>query len=182
VAEEVPIREIRLVDMDLPGSQLVGAVRGSPIVGDTWFVGFEHPLSVSRVEQGRATAMLPRELPLRAGTALAVSSVVGATSHGQRRRTFLEYIERERAHPHRAFLHYNSWYDIGYFSKYDERAALAVIVAYGTELAERRGVQLDSFLFDDGWDDPQTLWRFHEGFPRGFTQLREAAARPSCLR
>jgi hypothetical protein len=177
VAGDVPIREIRLVDMDLPGAQVVGAVRGSPIEGDTWFVGFEHPLSVGRVDQGRATATLPRELPLRAGTALVVSSVVGTTSYGQRRRRFLQYIERERAHPHRSFLHYNSWYDIGYFSKYDEAAALAVITAYGTELAERRGVQLDSFLFDDGWDDPQTLWRFHDGFPQGFTQLREATAR-----
>jgi hypothetical protein len=38
-------------------------------------------------------------------------------------------------------------------------------------------VELDSFLFDDGWDDPKTLWGFHDGFPRGFSRLREAAAR-----
>jgi len=38
-------------------------------------------------------------------------------------------------------------------------------------------VELDSFLFDDGWDDPHTLWGFHDGFPNGFTPLRDAAAR-----
>ena len=38
-------------------------------------------------------------------------------------------------------------------------------------------MELDSFLFDDGWDDPKTLWGFHSGFPRGFSGVREAAAR-----
>ena len=36
---------------------------------------------------------------------------------------------------------------------------------------------LNSFLFDDGWDDPKTLWGFHSGFPNGFSPLRDAAAR-----
>ena len=35
---------------------------------------------------------------------------------------------------------------------------------------------LDSFLFDDGWDDPKTLWAFNAGFPDGFRRLRTAAA------
>ena len=26
-------------------------------------------------------------------------------------------------------------------------------------------------VFDDGWDDPRSLWRFHQGFPKGFTPL-----------
>jgi len=29
------------------------------------------------------------------------------------RRDFLAYLELERAHPYRTFLHYNTWYDIG---------------------------------------------------------------------
>jgi hypothetical protein len=99
------------------------------------------------------------------------------TRPGQLRRDFLRYVERERAHPYRTFLHYNSWYDIGYFSKYSEPEALAVIDAFGTELVRKRGVVLSSFLFDDGWDDAATLWGFHAGFPNGFTPLREAAAR-----
>ncbi len=176
-AGEMPIREIRLVDLELPGGEVMGTVRGSPIVSGNWFLGFEHPLSESAVENTRATCVVPRELPLRPGTALVYSSVVGTTPDGQRRRTFLEYVERERAHPYRPFLHYNSWYDLGYFSKYDEAGALAVVTAYGTELTQRRGVRLDSFLFDDGWDDPQTLWHFHGGFPDGFATVRQAAAR-----
>ena len=36
---------------------------------------------------------------------------------------------------------------------------------------------LSSFLFDDGWDDPASLWGFHAGFPQGFARVRDAAAR-----
>ena len=34
---------------------------------------------------------------------------------------------------------------------------------------KKRGVRLDSFLFDDGWDNPGSLWEFNKGFPDGFT-------------
>jgi hypothetical protein len=36
-------------------------------------------------------------------------------------------------------------------------------------------VKLDSFLFDDGWDDHKSLWKFNEGFVNGFTSVRETA-------
>ena len=36
---------------------------------------------------------------------------------------------------------------------------------------------MDSFLFDDGWDDTGRLWQFNSGFPKGFAPLRDAAAR-----
>jgi len=172
-----PVREIELVDIRVPGSVVSGTVKGSPIVAGQWFAGLEHPLAVSSVEGGRARAVLTRELPLRPGAPFTLSSVVGITRPGQLRRDFLAYVERERAHPYRTFLHYNSWYDIGYFSKYNETEALAVIDTFGTELAKKRGVVLSSYLFDDGWDDPKTLWGFHGGFPNGFTPLRAAAAR-----
>lgn len=175
--EPLAIEEIHLLDLDLPEATVVGSVRGSPIVGRGWFAGFEHPLSQSRVAGARARAWLDRELPLRPGAPLVCSAVIGATGSTRVRRAFLEYLERERAHPYRPFLHYNSWYDLGYFSKFDEAGALEVIRAFGTELHERRGVVLDSFLFDDGWDDAATLWHFHAGFPHGFTAVRAAAAR-----
>ena len=173
----LPVREIVMLDFDLPKAEVSGTVKGSPIVAGLWYAGFEHPLSASSVAGGRARASLQRELPLRPGATFTASSVIGAVRPGQLRRDFLHYVERERAHPYRTFLHYNSWYDIGYFSKYSEPEALAVIDAFGTELVRKRGVTLSSFLFDDGWDDPATLWGFHAGFPNGFARVREEAAR-----
>jgi hypothetical protein len=173
----VPVSEVALVDLEVPGAEVRGAVRGSPIVAGSLFLGFEHPLSQSTVQGTRARSVLPRELPVRPGTAPAYSSVIGVARPGQLRRDFLAYLERERAHPYRTFLHYNSWYDIGYGNPFDEAAALGAIEAFGTQLQARRGVTLDSFLFDDGWDDPTTLWSFNAGFPRGFAPLKDATGR-----
>src|SRR6185369_10501532 len=135
------------------------------------------PLSASSAGGGRVRCTLAQTLPIRDGRSAEVSAVLGVTRPGQMRRDFLGYVERERAHPYRTFLHYNSWYDIGYFSQYNESDALAAIDAVGKNLVRQRGVVLDSFLFDDGWDDPKTLWGFHAGFPNGFARVREAAAR-----
>lgn len=172
---ELPLREISLFDFSAPHSWVSGTVRGTPIVVGDAYYAFEHPLANNGVDGDRIRCRMPRTLPLRPGTTLEASSVVGVTRAGQLRRDFLAYVERERAHPYRTFLHYNSWYDIGYFSKYDEADALAAVNAFGTELHERRGVTLDSYLFDDGWDDPATLWHFHSGFPNGFAAVRDAA-------
>jgi hypothetical protein len=173
--KDVPISRVQLIDLALPGAHVVGSVNGSPIVAGNLFVGFEHPLSQSKVRGDRATAWMERELPLRAGQTVTYSSVMGMAREGQMRRDFLAYLERERAHPYRTFLHYNSWYDLGYFTPYSATDAVDRINAFGRELTEKRGVKLDSFLFDDGWDKHDSLWRFNSGFPDGFTPLKQAA-------
>ncbi len=172
---DVPIREIALIDLEVPGASVCGTVKGSPVTAGTWFFGFEHPLSFSTAGR-RARCGLERTLPLKAGQTAVYSCVLGAAREGQLRRDFLAYVERERAHPYRTFLHYNSWYDLGYFTPFDEAGALGVIEAFCRELHERRGVTLDSFLFDDGWDD-RRLWGFNGGFPQGFGPLKEETAR-----
>ena len=174
--QALPLKEIVLLEVPLPNARFTGTVDGSPVVTETAFFGVEHPLSINRGEMGFVRCFLPRGTALLSGESFGCSSVIGFVTPGQLRRDFLGYLERERAHPYRPFLHYNSWYDIGYFSKFDEKAALNVIHQYGEELVKQRGVKLDSFLFDDGWDDYKTLWRFHEGFPNGFGPIREATA------
>ena len=174
---EVPLRAVTLLEMRAPDAMTPGTVRGTPVVIGNAYVALEHPLADNAVDGDRVRCRMTRTLPLRPGTALELSSVVGVTQSGQMRRDFLAYVERERAHPYRPFLHYNSWYDIGYFNRYNEADALAAITALGTELHEKRGVTLDSFLFDDGWDDPTTLWHFNAGFPDGFTRVEAATHR-----
>ena len=173
--KDLAISRVELVDAKLPDAHVVGNVSGSPIVAGNLFLGFEHPLSQSKLAGGRATAWIDRDLPLRAGQTVEYSSVIGVARAGQMRRDFLAYIERERAHPYRTFLHYNSWYDLGYFTPYSAADAVDRINAFGRELRERRGVKLDSFLFDDGWDKHDSLWKFNSGFPEGFTPLKDAA-------
>jgi hypothetical protein len=175
VEGDLPISEVRLLDFTDPGAHVAGTVKGSPIVDDTMFFGVEHPLSWSKVEAGHATAGITRQLPLRSGQSVTYSSVAGIAAPGQMRRDFLAYLEAERPRPYDPFLHYNSWFDLGYENRYDEGGAIDRIDAFGRELVDKRHVQVDSFLFDDGWDDPHSLWGFDSGFPHGFTPVAEEA-------
>jgi hypothetical protein len=176
-ANDVAIREVRLFDFLAPFAEVSGTVKGSPIVAGDYFLGLEHPLSQCVAEKYQVRCSIQRELPLKTGQTIQYSSVMGMSPPGQMRRGFLNYVERERAHPYRPFLHYNSWFDIGFGNRYDLAAALDAIRAFGEELHVKRGVKLDSFLFDDGWDDPRSLWSFDSGFPDGFTPVKEEAAK-----
>ena len=169
------LTRIELIDAVIPGAVVSGNVKGSPVTAGTWFFGFEHPLSDCRVRSNRASCWLPRELPLLAGQSVTYSSVIGVAHAVELRRDFLKYVELERAHPYRTFLHYNSWYDLGYFDRYNEQGAVAVVQSFGDQLTKQRGVKLDSFLFDDGWDDPATLWKFNPGFPDGLAKVTQTA-------
>jgi hypothetical protein len=173
------VKEIVLFDEKVPAAQTVGTVDGSPVVAGNFFFGYEHPMSRNTV---RADSMVHcsflRNAVLQAGETLTQSFVVGVVSAGQLRRDFIAYVERERVHPYRPFLHYNSWFDIAWDKqKFDEAQSLDAIDQLGSELVQKRNVQMDSFLFDDGWDDDTSLWKFHSGFPSGFSPLKTEAAK-----
>ncbi|AEU35290.1 hypothetical protein [Granulicella mallensis] len=174
---DLPIAEVRLLQFADAGAKVDGSVKGSPVVDGNLFFGFEHPLSVSVVNGGVVRTSLFRDLPLRAGQAITYSAVVGTSQPGQMRRAFLAYLENERPRAYEPFLHYNSWFDLGYENRFDEAGAMNRVNEFGRHLVVERHVKLDSFLFDDGWDDPKTLWGFNSGFPNGFKKTGETAAK-----
>ncbi|HJU07298.1 MAG TPA: enterotoxin [Rhodanobacteraceae bacterium] len=176
-ARELDLASISMTDLQLPGAIVEGTADGSPIIDGDEFFGFEFPMAQAKVIGGHATMLLRRALPLRANVSVEYSAVFGVTPKDQLRRGFLAYIEDQRAHPYRTFLHYNSWYDIGYFNRYTQAEALREIDAFGEQPVRQRGVTMDSFLFDDGWDDPNHLWQFNSGFPDGFVPLKNEAAK-----
>jgi hypothetical protein len=173
-AGDLAIAEVQLFDGNLSGAKVIGSVKGSPVTAGDLFLGFEHPLAECQAAD-TVTCSMKRELPLKKTQTVQYSLVIGVSPPGQMRRGFLNYVERERAHPYRTFLHYNSWYDIGFGKPYDAPAVLDVIDAFGTELVRKREVKLDSFLLDDGWDNPSSLWHLNQGFPAGLTALGHAA-------
>ena len=180
--QDEAIARIELMQSKAPNgaaAEVVGKTDGSPVVAGRDVLQFEDPLSESSVGigSGRIRLSIKRALPLLKGQSVTYSAAVAATRPGQLRRDFAAYVEAERAHPYRTFLTYNSWYDIGYFTPYTEAQALDRIQAFGRELADKRQVKLDSFLFDDGWDDRSGGWGFSKDFPNGFQPLRDAAAR-----
>ena len=176
-AGDLDLAQVALLELDLDKSWNAGTTTGSPVAADDRFFGFEHPMAETRIDGTHVLQFVRRVLPLRAHVPVDYSAVFGVAPAGQLRRGFEAYLENERATPFRTFLHYNSWYDIGYFTPYTEQEAVNVIETYGRKLVKERGVKMDSFLFDDGWDDHQHLWRFNEHFPHGFAPVREAAER-----
>ncbi len=180
-ARSAPLKlpEIILVQVASPQAKPAGTLDGAPVVIDDMFLAFEHPLSKIQMpgaRPGTIRCYLPRTAPVNPGDSQEYSLVMGVVPPGQLRRGFLYYVERERVQPYRPFLHYNSWYDIGYGKeKILEDKALTVVELFGKELIEARKVVMDSFVPDDGWDDPASLWRFHDGFPNGFTSLARLA-------
>ena len=145
------------------------------------FVGVENPLAKVSVEGGKATGVLPREYAIGPGETWNFRWTVGTYAEGQLRRDFHAYLNRERAHPYRVLPHYNSWYDLGIFrsgmsedKRMNETEALKVMVDFREELS-KRGVSIDSYLWDDGWDRWDSLWEFHKGFPNGFRKLADEA-------
>lgn len=175
-AKAAEIRKVTLIDVGDANARVAGTVAGSPLVDDRAFFAFEHPLAHASVSSGSAIAALDRTLPLQPGTAVTYSSVIGFAQPGQMRRTFLAYLERERAHPYRPFLTYNSWYDLGTGERYGAQGALNRVQTLGEELVRKRNVKLDSYLFDDGWDNPASFWQFNSGFPQGMGAVKDAAA------
>ena len=171
-----PLSGLVMIDVRSPGIAVAGTVKGSPLTVRNFFLGFESPLAESSVVGDRGVSELHSGVPIGAGQSASYSSVVGVAPAGQMRRGFLTYLERERAHPYRTFLHYNSWFDIGFGDPYTQQEALNRIHAFGEELNRKRGVTLDSFLFDDGWDDLSDLWKIRSDFKNGFEPLTKAAA------
>ncbi len=177
--QDETLPQVRLLDAMVHDGEVAGKVTGSPVIAGNDYMMFENPLANSHaeMEDDQVFTWIDNALPLRKGQSVTYSAVIGVSAPGQLRRDFLDYLEAERAHPYRTFLHYNSWYDIGYSNPYNEADALGRIQTFGEELTHKRGVTIDSFLFDDGWDDRTGYWGFSKDFPHGFVPLRDAAAK-----
>ncbi len=176
-AHGVPLREIVLFDGPLPGAKLSGPEKGPVVVAGDVFLGIEHPIAHATVAGDVVRCGVDRAIDLGVGQSVEASAVFGTVRPGQLRRDVQAYVERERAHPYRPFLHYNTWYDLGYFNRYTRDDLIATIARFGDELTAKRGVVLSSFMLDDGWDNPKTLWDFNPDFAGGLAPVRDAVAK-----
>ena len=110
------------------------------------------------------------------GKTISEWSVTGVSPEGQKRRAFLYYLERERARPYKQFLHYNCWWDITTdgASSFTSDQLIERMNSWNEKLIKPFGVNLQSFVFDDGWDNLDSVWYFDPvKFPHGFTPEAE---------
>lgn len=126
-----------------------------------------------------------RRTTLHKGDEWEISSVIGLFAPQQQRRSFLAYHERERVQPWKPLIHYNDWYEIGITvhdhqnpeQRTNEQMWLKLLDIWQKNLVQKHKVHIDCFVIDDGWDEFNSLWDFHCGFPRGFSALDKSAAR-----
>ncbi|AXI80327.1 alpha-amylase family protein [Peterkaempfera bronchialis] len=187
------VTAVRLIDLRLPGSRVLGGDDGSPVAvggpgAETAFLGVENPLAKATVSGSAVAVSVPRSGALAPGRTYAYTASIGVSPPGQLRRSFAYYVERERAQSRRTFLHYQSWLDLKPPGLVIDGADLtSSIDLFGSELT-RRGATVDTFWVDDGWDylraprqaDESRLdvWSFDPvQFPTGFAPQRAAAAR-----
>lgn len=183
--KDTPMAEIVPLEISVPaGAKVLGNTRGSPVVGKDFFVALETPMAINAVAGEKMTGTWSRKTTLKKGEVWEVSSVVGVLVPGQERRSFLAYNERERAVPWRPFVHYNSWYELNINrndfpdpkKRMNEQQCLSVVEAWNKNLFKKYKIGIDAFVWDDGWDEFNSLWDFHVGFPNGFKKI-DAQAR-----
>ncbi len=149
--------------------------------------GAKHIRALTLTQGLSLTAYVPVNDTLASGATMSLSAVVGRCDDtAQFRRVFNAYLNAERAHPHRMLPHYNSWYDLGINrndrgveGRFTEQEALDSMRAFREELYEKRGVFINSYLWDDGWDEWDSLWGFNANFPEGFKNLAAEAHKVS---
>jgi hypothetical protein len=171
-AETIGLAGVELVDLRAPGLATIGNCPGCPVAGSGLFAGVEIPGAQNAVGPIGAHIGFACKLEVSPKQPYSFGAVVGVWPEGQLRRSFLFYIERERARPSKPFLHYNCWFDLGY--GVDEKGIVDVVTRFNDELVTKRGVPVSSYLIDDGWDDVHRgLWAENlERFPGGFSGLK----------
>jgi len=144
---------------------------GQPLLSDDLFLGLEYPSSLNTESRGdvKLGSIVGRNIPPEGFTSEPV--VLGVASAGNAHAAFMEYVQRIRMTPPRLFILFNTWYDLQGTVMNSENV-LERIPVLKENLLRLYSLNLDSFVLDDGWDDPQNLWRIDkQRFPGEFHDL-----------
>jgi hypothetical protein len=166
--------EITLFDWTLPGTT---PSENLPVVAGNLFYAIESPFAHCASTAAGGQCSYARSMPLDKGQSVALSGVAGIAAPGQMRRAFQRYVQRERVHPYRQFLEWNSRFDLGLASHYDEKSTLASIHGVGDLLITKYLNPVNAFTLWDGWDDPSNLWHLNAGFPKGIGAVKDATVK-----
>jgi hypothetical protein len=144
---------------------------GQPLLSDDLFLGLEYPSSLNTERRGdvKLGSIVGLNIPPEGFTSEPV--VLGVAPGGNADAAFLEYVQRIRMTPPHLFILFNTWYDLQ-GTLMNSANIRERITALEENLLRPYSLNLDSFVLDDGWDDPKNLWRIDaQRFPGGFHEL-----------
>lgn len=151
---------------------------GQPIFLDkAWYLGLEYPAGYNDVRPTTAERLLVLHhypgRPIGDGLS-SKTAVIGAAPRGLTRElAFSDYLDSIRI-PTRSFLQYNSWYDLQ-GTELSPDNVLAAYRQFRQHLLEPYGLRMDAFVPDDGWQDPNSIWKPRADlYPEEFAPLARA--------
>ena len=148
-----------------------GSINSSPIIADSFFILPNKPVVNTWAYEATTNLNVELKTPLQPGTPVSYTTWFGTFPEtNQLRRSVNQFIDAVRPRPYKPYLHYNSWMDIGFFTTYTEAEVLVRMDEWNKEFISGRGVPLDAFLLDDGWDDRTGRWLFGPAFSHGFRE------------
>lgn len=145
------------------------------------FFGLEYPTaenSLKICDKEKAKLQCGQEMGEKIGSSWVKSEwvVVGLSPNSYVKQWFWKYVDRIRVAPLKPYLLYNSWYDLrapemvkNPARAMTEENVLRTIASFRKRLFDERGLHLDAFVLDDGWDIYRSDWVLNkEQFPNGF--------------
>jgi hypothetical protein len=151
------------------------------------FFGLEYPAAenvLKPVCKEKTTLHTGQEMGLKISDTWIKSewAVTGLTPNTYVKLWFNKYLDSIRAAPLKPYLLYNTWYDVRspeYTKRpedvMNEANLMRIINDFKREMLEKRGLKLDAFVLDDGWDIYKSDWVLRKKeFPNGLTPIRKA--------
>ncbi len=150
------------------------------------FFGLEYPASENTIE------ILPGHvMKIRTGQEIGLKidsdpiesewTVTGLSPDSHVQLWFEKYLDSIRVVPLKPYLLYNSWYDVRspeYTKRpediMNEANVLRIVNDFKREMVEKRGLHLDAFVLDDGWDVYKSDWELRKTeFPNGLKPISD---------
>jgi hypothetical protein len=129
---------------------------GQPLfLNERWFAGLEHPAGINSADAETGCILL-RQHPSKN---VSMKAVIGGVNAKDDRLddAFERYIDSIRRSKPKPLLQYNTWYDLRGTELNPDNAKLAA-KAIHDKLLKPFDLQLHSFVLDDGWQEPKSLW------------------------
>ncbi len=161
---------------------------GQPLFADDLFMGLEYPASVN-TEQDSVISLkrnVGRDVSSAQGYA-SDSVVIGVADRDDEvHHAFMEYVSQIRVGHVGPYLLYNTWYDLRrpYDPRHPEETdntkaevmtqqnVMERLQQLHDNLLKPYGLRLNTFVLDEGWDNPNDLWTIdRKEFPAGFGTL-----------
>jgi len=157
------------------------------------FFGLEFPTGenwLKKTKDGKFKLSCGQEIGKKIITSWLKSewAVAGLTPEPWVKHWFWKYVDKIRTAPLKPYLLYNSWYDLRSPEMVKdpgramtEENVLRAIASFKERLVEERGLKLDAFVLDDGWDIYRSDWALNQDqFPRGLSPLAKALEAMDC--